>query len=689
VIKLSAILIIILQASFTFSQDKGNDIKMLNGKSYVQDVMNKVKILNENSTTLKPEIILLDTFPNFNGYPKHIQGTSFEGGIIVNMDSDSDYEVLYSIGYSVNAWNPDGTNVPGWPQSVSQPLQGSPAFGDIDGDGENEIVVTTILGTTSGNIYAFEKDGSNVTGFPVSHGYSSRTPVLADIDVDGALEIILNKRTYPTGEEWVYKGDGTVHPGWPQLMGSVPASSAAVGDITGDMYPEIIMEAYSAIYAWDKDGNQLPGFPFTLPGNDVTSYSSPVLADVDGDYVREIIFGTHENAGNYFGHVFILKNNGTVMPNWPKATSQWVYGPPAVGYIDNDNILDIAVGDQVLSGVPSDYLYAWNVNGDMLAGFPVGPLNAINNQIILADIDNDTMQELIFDDNGLALYHAYNHDGSIVSGWPLSLTGDNTFFQMPALADINRDGILDILCGTNEGFGSSAYVNVNLLYTGIPFVPATITLSCFQYNERHNGIYGDNASTIPVELISFSGDVRGNVVLLVWSTSSELNNQGFEIQRSNNQRDFSTIGFIQGSGTTTEKQTYQFADGELSAGKYFYRLKQIDFNGTCEYSKIIAVDLTSSLYKFSLQQNYPNPFNPNTIIEFTVSSALVHGNSTLKTIVKIYDVLGNEVRTLFDESAEPGNHKVEFDASGLPSGIYFYQLRAGSFIETKKMTLLR
>ncbi|MFC2103651.1 FG-GAP-like repeat-containing protein, partial [Bacteroidota bacterium] len=655
---------------------------------FVQDVMNRVKVINKKSNNT-PEVLLLDTFPNFNGFPKHISGNSFEGGLLVNMDSDPDFEVVYNISYTVNVWNLDGSSVTGWPQNLTQPAQGAPAYGDIDGDGEDEVVVTTIVGTSSGNIYAFEKDGSSVTGFPISHGYSTRTPVLADLDGNGSLEIIVNKRLYPLGEGWVYKGDGTVYPGWPQPLVHVPASSAAVGDITGDAIPEIVMEAYTAIYAWDKDGNLLPGFPFNLPANDVTSYSSPVLADVDGDNVREIIFGTHETAGNLFGHVFIIKNDGTVLPNWPKSTSQWVYAPPAVGYIDDDNILDIAVGDQVLSTVPSDFLYAWNINGDLLSGFPVGPRNAVNNQVVLADIDNDNMQELIVDDNGAPLYHGYNHDGSIMNGWPISLNGDNTFFEMPALGDIDGNGTLDMLCAANEGFGSSAYVNVNLLNTGFTFVPGTITLACFQYNERHNGVYGDVASTIPVELTSFTASVDNNVVQLNWSTASETNNQGFEVQRKNSAGDFSSIGFISGKGTTSEEQSYQYTDTNLEDGKYFYRLKQVDYNGSFEYSEIVEADVNLSPRKFSLNQNYPNPFNPGTRIVFTIPAGNLQNKSSVLATLKVFDVLGNEVATLLNEEMEAGSHEIIFDATGLTSGIYFYQLRSGDFISTKKMTLLR
>jgi hypothetical protein len=305
----------------------------------------------------------------FPGYPIAISGSSFEGGILCNMDSDADLEVVYNINYTVQAWNNDGTAVAGWPKSVSYPLIGAPAYGDIDGDGQAEIVVAYSLGS-NGYVGAFEKNGSVVSGFPINNGNIIRSPVLADVDGDGFDEIIVTKTTYPTGQLYIYKGDGTILNGWPQPMSDIPASSSAVGDITNDGSPEIVAEGYGSIYAWNANGTMLTGFPYLLTGNDKTSYSSPVLVDINNDNVCEIVFGTHD-IGSGVGRLHIIKNDGTPFPNFPKITSYWIYGPPAVGYIDGDNILDIAIGDQVLSGTAVNKLYVWNANGQFLSGFPV------------------------------------------------------------------------------------------------------------------------------------------------------------------------------------------------------------------------------------------------------------------------------------------------------------------------------
>jgi hypothetical protein len=186
---------------------------------------------------------------------------------------------------------------------------------------------------------------------------------------------------------------------------------------------------------------------------------------------------------------------------------------------------------------------------------------------------------------------------------------------------------------------------------------------------------------VPVEFTSFSSVVNGNNVILNWSTATELNNFGFEIQRAAAGNEFSTIGFVPGYGTTTEAKTYRFVDANLSAGNYTYRLKQIDFNGTFAYSDEVNTEVTS-LAQFELAQNYPNPFNPSTTIKFSIPQSS-------SVTLKIFNTLGQEVSIVLNENLEAGFHTIDFNASELNSGVYFYRLDAGSFSEVKKMTLIK
>lgn len=190
----------------------------------------------------------------------------------------------------------------------------------------------------------------------------------------------------------------------------------------------------------------------------------------------------------------------------------------------------------------------------------------------------------------------------------------------------------------------------------------------------------DTTSTVPVELLSFSTFVEANVVTLYWSTATELNNYGFEIQRKSEGTEFYSVGFVNGNGTTTRQNNYSYSDRNLDEGEYFYRLKQVDYSGNYEYSKIVEIEIAPSV--FSLFQNYPNPFNPSTVISYQLP---VGSDVTLKVI----DILGGEVETLVNEYNSAGKYDIQFNATDLPSGFYFYQLRAGEFVQTKKMLLLK
>jgi hypothetical protein len=191
----------------------------------------------------------------------------------------------------------------------------------------------------------------------------------------------------------------------------------------------------------------------------------------------------------------------------------------------------------------------------------------------------------------------------------------------------------------------------------------------------------DTMQVIPVELSSFSAVVDGDAVTLRWSTATETNNQGFEIHRAFGESKYESVGFVEGNGTTTETKTYSFTDSKLAPGFYAYKLRQLDFDGTFEYSYEIMVEVINPI-QFALEQNYPNPFNPTTTIKFSIPE---------KSVVElnVYNQLGELVQTLINKEMTPGTHDVEFNGENLSSGIYFYQIKAKDFVSTKKLVLLK
>lgn len=206
---------------------------------------------------------------------------------------------------------------------------------------------------------------------------------------------------------------------------------------------------------------------------------------------------------------------------------------------------------------------------------------------------------------------------------------------------------------------------------------------------------------LPVELSSFTAKVlKSGGVQLNWRTETEVSNYGFEIERTaplnppkgGTSEEWQTIGFVEGHGNSNSPKEYLFTDKSVFGGKYSYRLKQIDTDGSFEYSKEIEVDAGNIPGGFVLEQNYPNPFNPTTTIKFAVAE-------TQKAELKVFDLLGNEVAVLFNGIADGGKiYEVEFDShSGLPSGevrnltsgVYFYRLETESKVENRKMLLLK
>ncbi len=203
---------------------------------------------------------------------------------------------------------------------------------------------------------------------------------------------------------------------------------------------------------------------------------------------------------------------------------------------------------------------------------------------------------------------------------------------------------------------------------------------------------------LPVELSSFTAYINNNHATLKWVTQSELNNLGFEVERkSQTANGWIKIGFVNGKGNSNDVNHYTFLDKASADNVQYYRLKQIDFDGSFSLSSEVKVE-NVILKEFSLEQNYPNPFNPTTKIKYNVP--LIQANTLPAVQLKVYDILGNEVALLVNENQPAGSYEVEFNSTSinknLASGFYFYQLRVFSrsgkgedLIQTRKMILLK
>ena len=219
--------------------------------------------------------------------------------------------------------------------------------------------------------------------------------------------------------------------------------------------------------------------------------------------------------------------------------------------------------------------------------------------------------------------------------------------------------------------------------------PVNRQLFVSDYFNNRISVFGAS-SPLPVELKSFTAISNGNGVSLNWKTATEVNNLGFDVERKSNDagNEWVKVGFVNGSGNSNSAKEYSFTESNIKAGKYSYRLKQIDKDGGVKYSSEAEVEIKPIPTEYILQQNYPNPFNPSTVIKYSLPF-------DSRVSLKVYNLSGQEVKVLKDEVISAGSQEVQFNSVGLTSGVYFYRLNAESldgkqnYTSVKKMTFLK
>jgi hypothetical protein len=266
-------------------------------------------------------------------------------------------------------------------------------------------------------------------------------------------------------------------------------------------------------------------------------------------------------------------------------------------------------------------------------------------------------------------------------------------FNVAGTVPVGQQLVVEIFTPNGQTLGNGFFIGSNSAGQTAPSYIAAVDcgissptdLAALGFPNMHIIMSVTGDEVVPVELTSFTATANENEVVLNWSTATETNNQGFEVQKSFN-GEFETIAFVNGHGTTTESQTYLFSDKNVNVGSYSYRLKQVDFDGSFEYSDVVEIDVLAPAV-FALDQNYPNPFNPSTKITFQLAVES-------KVSLKVFNVLGQEVANLLNSNVLAGSHNVNFDASSLNSGVYLYRIEAtgidgSNFIDVKKMILTK
>ena len=655
-----------------------------------------------------------DDYPQMPGWPRQMGIYSMyspcEGPIQVDIDGDGNLEIFAgSTDSYLYGWHHDGANVTGFPVLTSGRIQSSPAAGDIDGDGDLEILVCNSIGTSSGDVYAYHHNGTLVSGWPqhTNHTMGINSVGLWDFDNDGVLEVFVG-----SDRLYVWQGNGTSMPGFPaNFSGSQygTCSASSVGDIDGDGQPEIVLEGWNYLNAFNLDGTVCAGWPYPLTGAFGFSYSAPSLVDIDNDGSVEIFCGCHESGGSYNGQLLGLDGNGTNLPGFPQPIQGWTYSTPAIGDLDGDGGIEISLLCN------SGLLYAFEANGSPMAGWPVmmGQYNC-EAALAMVDIDNNGQMDVLFGNNGggsNARYYCYRADGTPHPDFPFTVNGA-TLPSCSAIADADGDGDLEIAHHVSTG-------TVYLWTTPYQNAAAARPWPQPHHDVQHTGNYhfGAAVHNVSVALVPYGTPIvipasGGSFSFNIAGTNNETASVSFQAWCMVTLPNGSQYGPVLGplnltlaAGGSINRDRTQNVPGNAPSGNYTYRAyvgqypsnvwdedsfpftksAQSDWGsgaGDWMNSGESFAEVETNPTTFTLLENYPNPFNPSTVIRFQLPEA-----SRVK--LSIYDLSGRLVATLANGWREAGNHQVTFDGSGLPSGVYLYRLQAGAFAASGKMLLLK
>jgi len=342
------------------------------------------------------------------------------------------------------AWDGAGASLTGFPVHLTGAAPGTPAVGDLDGDGDLEIV----QGTWN-YLYVFNADGTNAAGWPKSN-YVTQAAALADLDGDGDLEII----AAVSSSMKVYHHDGTNYTGFPVSVTN-DLTAPAVGDLDGDGDLEIVAGSYVAsgsttdnVFAWHHDGTAVAGFPTTTAGS---VKAAPTLADLDQDGTLEVIADCWNKTGTDF--LYVWSHTGADEAGWPLAIPYIRLSSPSAADLDKDGDLEIAVGGWSTSPY-GEVVNVLHHDGTPLAGFPVvlnnSPSGNVNSTCTIGDIDGDELFEIVL--KAANNIFALNSDGSVASGFPLFLDDEShsgTTSPTPALGDPDNDGLVEIFAASS------------------------------------------------------------------------------------------------------------------------------------------------------------------------------------------------------------------------------------------------
>jgi hypothetical protein len=570
-----------------------------------------------------------------------------------------------------------------------------------------EVLLTTGIESVDNFSIAAKKYWSFTVQSAASDSFDARTDIAvgtgayelqpADLDGDGDIDLVVISTDVSQISILLNNGSGSFSAGSTYAAGGTP-TGVATADIDNDNDIDLVYTRYidDLVSVMKNNGDGTFAARTDYATGDLPM---PItLADVDNDGDVDIL-----TSNNNSGTISLLKNNGdgTFAAKTDFSSSYGRIECITAGDMDGDGDIDL-----VLPYYSWGNLAVFLNNGSgtftLLAQYSIGNKPRWTD---LADIDGDGDLDVavaVYDDHQVQVLKNTGN-GTLSSAVSYSV-GNNP--SSVRFADLNGDGYVDLgssnLIGNSYTFyrndGAGTFVQRTDYAAGqYPYSLKTFDADGDGDVDAVSANYGASTVSVllnmtfqqlPVELVTFTASARKNIVELQWNTATEVNNYGFEIEKKRKKDEvgmmkWEKIGFVEGNGTTNAPKEYSFTDKILTAGKYSYRLKQIDRDGQFVYSQAVEVTVGNLPKVFALEQNYPNPFNPGTTIGFTLQES---GMTTLK----IYDAIGREVAVLVNEVLEAGiHHRKQFDATSLSSGIYFTKLNSAGETRITKMLLIK
>ena len=596
--------------------------------------------------------------------------------------------------------------------SADPRVEGLKHINDITGDGIPEVIIATenywvmcLNGAASGITYPLwtfsscpNNNNCGSIGANFEYGVQDAIQIANDLNQDGFNDVVIatgggNEQVYVLNGKngqiiWKYGDDIN----W--SLGDFEAIDVQ-RDFNGDGVPDVLAIAdgndqgtgYKRAYLFNGTNGNIVWEHYYPGPNPAFGKTIISIEDLNGDNLPDAVIAYGNNGTTDLAVRALNGVNGQAL--WTR---------PMVSY-EPKELLELYLpggGSDVIAAEYFNRIHRLSgTNGSIVWTQSLGTSAGMIQIALINDINNDLISDVLiasFAGNGLNCLSGAT--GALLWAWQMDYQ-----FGVASMPDINNDGVDEVIAGARygnfyciSGKGDSLIFMYSFLgdwmYTvnKIPSIDGNFSYEMLAGTRDGKVVcFSGGTVAVPVELTSFSGYAANAKVFLNWSTATETNNSGFEIERKSSNQ-WERIGFVPGSGTTTELRSYSYIDENVLAGKYSYRLRQIDFNGAFEYSDVVEIEVNTP-NKYSLEQNYPNPFNPVTTISYSIKEK---GLVTLK----VFDILGKEVATLVNEDQIAGTYKITFEihsveVRNLASGIYFYTLKAADFVSTKKMILLK